>query len=186
MSDQHDADENSWFVWMFPLRRKITQARTSPATASDEFSYFPHGAYAIIQSKLVWSTRAQDRLKDAGIVIVDRRDIDLARYQKAILAWHSGVLDRVRSSIRALIAKKRRIAKMTNREFMLTDDELKINAASDEKELRAALTSWIETTLPAPTKYSARRGRESQCQTHRNGLKRFPSLWIWFAATVNG
>ena len=144
-SSQHDATGDSRFVWMFPLRRKST------ASMQDSFPsnyqprlHLPHGAYAVIESgqtdeqaELVHE--ALDRLRGAGVAIVDQRDIDQTRYEKALEAWHDRVLDRVRSSIRALIAKRKRAAKAANRTFLPIDDDSKINAASEEKELRDAL-----------------------------------------------
>lgn len=145
MSDQRDADGDSRFVWMFPLRRKSTLSMVVSLPTQDQSRrHLPHGAYAIIESDLTDEqvelvNEALDRLKDAGVAVVDQRDIDQARYEKALETWHGRVLDRVRSSIRALIAKRKSAAKAVNRTFLLTDDELKINAGSTEKELRDAL-----------------------------------------------
>jgi hypothetical protein len=41
--------------------------------------------------------------------------------------------------VRELIAKKKQLAKARGREFALVDDELRINSASNEQELRDAL-----------------------------------------------
>jgi hypothetical protein len=49
------------------------------------------------------------------------------------------VLNRVRAKVRELIARRKRAAKAAGREFALVDDELTINSASREAELRAAL-----------------------------------------------
>jgi hypothetical protein len=141
MSDQPDAGGDGRFVWMFPLRRKAT---ASIPMHDHSRRYLPHGAYAVIESALTDEQTklvndALDRLKNAGIPLVEQRDIDLARYKKALAAWHPRVLDRVRSSIKALIAKRKRAAVAISREHGLIDDELKINAASTEKELRDAL-----------------------------------------------
>lgn len=143
MSDQRDADGDSRFVWMFPLRRKLTDRATTQSDDQPKH-HLPYGAYAVIdgnlsdaQAELVH--KALDRLKEAGVPIVDQRDIELARYGKAQAAWHGRVLDRVRAEVRSLIAKRKQTAKERGREFRLIDDELKINSASDETELRAAL-----------------------------------------------
>ncbi|WP_426530438.1 hypothetical protein [Bradyrhizobium sp. McL0615] len=144
LSDQRDATGASRLVWMFPLRRKVTDTAETRTNGGSPKIYLPHGAYAVIEGNLTDKQvdlvhEALDRLKGAGVVTVDQRDVDLARYEKALAAWHARVLDRVRGSIKALIAKRKRAAKERNQEFRLIDDELKINSASDETELRAAL-----------------------------------------------
>ena len=53
-------------------------------------------------------------------------------------ARHGTVIDHVRS-VKELIAKRKRAAKAANRKFDLVDDELKLNVARTEAELRAAL-----------------------------------------------
>jgi hypothetical protein len=145
ISDQPDVDGESRFVWIFPLRRKMTDPTIDAAQTRPQLrDHLPHGAYAVIEGNLTDEQAdlvhdALDRLKEAGVPIVDQRDIDLARYGKAQAAWHARVLDRVRAEVRTLIAKRRKWAKERNKEFHLIDDELKINSASDETELRAAL-----------------------------------------------
>jgi hypothetical protein len=74
-----------------------------------------------------------DRLRQAGVTVLDQRDVDLKRYQKALGVWHEAVLDHVRLAVRELIAKLNEAAKSENRTFGLVDDELKINSASAEK-----------------------------------------------------
>jgi hypothetical protein len=142
MSDQQDAAGDGRFVWVFPLRRKA--AVPSHLIHDKAQRHLPHGAYAVIdagltdeRAKLV--NEALDQLRDAGVVVIDQRDVDIARYEKALAAWHGRVLNRVRFSIRQLISKRGRVVKATSRAFLLIDDELKINAASTEKELRDAL-----------------------------------------------
>ena len=145
MSDQQDARSDKRFVWIFPLRRK-DNASTDAIMASDARTpdHLPFGSYAVIgsdlnddQVKLV--NDALDRLKQAGVTVLDQRDVDHKRYQKALAAWHEAVLDRVRSTVRELIAKRKRTAKADNRDFDLVDDELRINSASTEQQLREAL-----------------------------------------------
>jgi hypothetical protein len=145
MSDQDDARADSRFVWVFPLRRKNAAADGIGETPEPESSdHLPHGAYAVIGSGLTDGqidlvNEALDRLKQAGVPVTDQRDIDRKRYDKALARWYEAVLDHVRSTIRELIAKRKRAAKAENRTFGLIDDELKINAASSERELRDAL-----------------------------------------------
>lgn len=143
LSDQQDATDASRLVWMFPLRRKTTDPAETRASGQPK-NHLPYGACAVIDGNLTDAQaelvhEALDRLKKAGVSIVDQRDIDVARYEKALAAWHGRVLDRVRAEVRALIAKRKKTAKERGREFRLIDDELKINSASDETELRAAL-----------------------------------------------
>jgi hypothetical protein len=100
--------------------------------------------YAVIASNLSDDQvelvhEALDRLRQAGVTVLDQRDVDLKRYQKALGVWHEAVLDHVRLAVRELMAKRKRAAKSENRTFGLVDDELKINSASTEKELRDAL-----------------------------------------------
>lgn len=144
-SDQLDARADSRFVWIFPFRRKHT-ASTDAIVAFDERTsdHLPYGSYAVIgsglsgdQVKLV--NEALDRLKHAGVTVLDQRDVDHKRYQKALAGWYEAVLDRVRSAVRELIAKRKSTAKADSRDFGLVDDELRINSASTEQELREAL-----------------------------------------------
>lgn len=143
MSDQPDTRSESRFIWVFPLRRKPndTPSITDAATPA---GYLPPGAYAVIGADLTENQAllvhdAMDRLKEAGVKILDQRDIDQIRYDKALVAWHQAVLDRVRSKIKLLIANRKRLAVREGRKFELIDDELRVNSASTETELRAAL-----------------------------------------------
>jgi hypothetical protein len=140
MSDQRDARGEERFVWIFPIRCIVTVAPGEDGPSR----HLPYGAYAVIgsglkgdQVKLV--NDALDRLRLAGIDVLDQRDVDLKRYEKALGRWHQAVLDQARSGIKELIAKRKRLAKAENRKFGLVDDELKINSASTEQELREAL-----------------------------------------------
>jgi hypothetical protein len=143
-SDQLDARENSRFVWIFPLRKKTSSGDLELGPAGDT-PFLPHEAYAIIKSPLTNDQEALvqdalDRLKEAGIGVFDQRDVDQIRYDKSMVSWHERVLDHVRSRIRDLIASRKRSARSHNRPFELSDDELRINSASTEQELRAALS----------------------------------------------
>jgi hypothetical protein len=145
MSDQDDARADSRFVWVFPLRRKDAAADGIGESSEPEPSdHLPYGAYAVVRSGLTDEqidlvNEALDRLKQAGVPVTDQRDIDRKRYDRALARWHEAVLDHVRSEIKKLIAKRKQAAKAQNRTFGLIDDELKINAASTERELRDAL-----------------------------------------------
>jgi hypothetical protein len=146
-SDQPDARAEARFVWIFPLRRKATfevAVSALPEAEAELPDYLPFGAYAVIstdltevQTELV--NEAIDGLRAAGVKVTDQRDVDEKRYRKELVRWHENVLDRVRAMVRELIAKKKRLAEAEGRKFKLVDDELKINAASNEQELRAAL-----------------------------------------------
>jgi hypothetical protein len=142
LSDQPDARKQDRFVWVFPLRKKPLAQTAEPRSSLALAEYLPHGAYAVIkaddeQRALVDETL--DKLKEAGISVFDQRDVDERRYQRKLDRWHEAVLDRVRLKIKELIANKKRAAKAAGREFKLIDDELRINSASTEDELRAAL-----------------------------------------------
>jgi hypothetical protein len=146
MSEQNDARADNRFVWVFPLRRKANTAAPEAGEVQEDRSrdHLPHGAYAVIganldESQVALVNEAMDRLREAGVTVLDQRDIDLKRYQKALGVWHEAVLDHVRSAVRELIAKRKRAAKNENRTFGLIDDELKVNSASTENELRDAL-----------------------------------------------
>jgi hypothetical protein len=144
-SDQPDARADSRFVWMFPLRVKATTevaVGTQPKTELPD--HLPYGTYAVIgsdlteeQTKLV--NEALDRLRAAGVQVTDQRDVDEKRYKRAMARWYEDYVDRARSMVRELIAKKKQAAKARGREFALVDDELRINSASSEQELRDAL-----------------------------------------------
>jgi hypothetical protein len=106
--------------------------------------HLPYGAYAVIKADLTDEQRALvdealDRLKDAGVLVFDQRDVEDRRYQRALDRWNEAVLDRVRAKVKQMIANRERAAKAVGREFKLVDDELRINSKSTEAELRSAL-----------------------------------------------
>jgi hypothetical protein len=149
MSDQPDARAEDRFVWVFPLRKKPASAE--PASADEPVDHLPYGTYAVISSGLTDEQRslvdgALDRLKEAGVPVFDRRDVDQRRYERALGQWWEAVLDRVRAKIKELIANRKRAARAAGREFNLVDDELRVNSASTEAELRAAL-AFLATTI---------------------------------------
>jgi hypothetical protein len=145
LSDQADARAENRFVWIFPLRKKESaQTRTgSPATVPTD--HLPHGAYAVIAAGLTDDQRAlvheaMDKLREAGVSVFDGRDVDLRRYEKAVVQWQERVLDLVRKKVRDIIARRKRAAKAAGREFSMVDDELRVNSGSTEADLRAALS----------------------------------------------
>jgi hypothetical protein len=144
MSDQPDARAHDRFVWIFPLRNEERVLPPVDRPFAVETNYLPYGAYAVICADLTDEQRALvdetlDRLKEAGVSVFDYRDVEQRRYEKALAQWHENVLDRVRAKIKGLIAGRRRAAKDANRPFTLVDDELRVNSASTEAELRTAL-----------------------------------------------
>jgi hypothetical protein len=169
LSDQTDARADSRFVWIFPMRRK-SQAKGAEAIAPEnalpaELGHLPHGAYAVIasdlseeQTKLV--NRLLDQLKEAGLKVFDQRDVDHGRYNRALARWHEEVMERARSMVRELIAKKNRRAKVDRGSAGVTDDELRINSASNEQELRAAL-KFLDRDDRAGTEEIFERARQS-------------------------
>jgi hypothetical protein len=146
-SDQVDARAAARFVWIFPLRPKATTEVAVSGLPEAEIElpdHLPFGAYAVIGSSLTAEqtalvNQAIDHLRAAGVTVTDQRDVDEKRYKKAMERWYEENLDRVRAAVRELIAKKKRAAEAQGRKFSLVDDELRINSASNEQELRAAL-----------------------------------------------
>jgi hypothetical protein len=146
-SAQPDARADDRFVWIFPLRPKATTDLAVSAVYEAETElpdHLPFGAYALIgsgrteeQTELV--NQAIDGLRAAGVKVTDQRDVDEKRYKKAMERWYEENLDRVRAMVRELISKKKQLAEAQGRKFSLVDDELRINSASNEQELRAAL-----------------------------------------------
>jgi hypothetical protein len=145
MSDQVDARADSRFVWILPLRIKATTESAAGAKPETELSdHLPHGAYAVIGSVLTGDqvelvNEAVDRLRLAGVPVTDQRDVDRKRYDRSLAGWNEAVLDRVRSTVRRLIAKRQAAAKAGGRGFAVVDDELRITSASSERELRDAM-----------------------------------------------
>jgi hypothetical protein len=147
LSDQPDARADARFVWIFPLRLKAaTEVAVSalPETETELPDHLPYGAYAVIGSALTAEqtelvNEAIDGLRAAGVKVTDQRDVDEKRYKKAMERWYEDCLDHVRAVARGLIAKKKQAAEAQGRKFSLVDDELRINSASNEQELRAAL-----------------------------------------------
>jgi len=146
LSDQVDARAAARFVYIFPLRRKTTTevAVCAPPEAEAEIPYYlPFGAHALIEAGLTAEqtelvNQAIDGLRAAGVKVTDQRDVE-KRYKKELVRWHENVLDHVRAEAKRLIAKKKQLAEAQGGKFKIVDDELRINSASDEKELRAAL-----------------------------------------------
>jgi hypothetical protein len=143
-SDQTDARKEGRFVWVFPVKRKqVTATGAEKASGNEPADHLPHGAHAVIGSALTDDqialvNEAVDRLRLAGVPITDQRDVDRRRYDKSLAGWNETVLDRVRSTVRGLIAK-RQAAKGGGRDFAIVDDELRITSASNERELRDAM-----------------------------------------------
>ena len=146
-SAQPDARADDRFVWIFPLRPKATTEVAGSALPEAETElpdHLPFGAYAVIGSSLTAEqtalvNEAIDRLRTAGVRVTDQRDVDEKRYKKAMERWYEENLDRVRAVVRELIAKKKQLAEAQGRKFKIVDDELRIDSASNEQELRAAL-----------------------------------------------
>ena len=143
-SDQPDAKAQDRFVWIFPLRKKLSAGDRTESTSMASTDHLPYGAYAVVGAELTDVQRAlvddaMDRLKESGVSVFDARDVELRRYEKAPVQWHELVLDRVRSRVKVLIASRRRAAKAAGRDSALVDDELRVNSASTETELRDAL-----------------------------------------------
>jgi hypothetical protein len=145
LSDQPDARAQNRFVWIFPLRKKQSAPEMKPIPpVTQTTEYLPYGAYAVIGADLTEEQRALvhaalDKLKEADVPVFDQRDRELWRYERQLADWWSAVVDRVRAKVRELIANRKRAAKAAGREFALVDDELRVNSASTEAELRAAL-----------------------------------------------
>jgi hypothetical protein len=147
MSDQADARADDRFVWIFPLRREAATevGLSAPPEAETELpDHLPFGAYAVIGSALTAEqtalvNEAIDGLRATGVKVTDQRDVDEKRYKRAMARWYEGYIDRARSIVRDLITKKKQAAKARGREFALVDDELRINSASSDQELRDAL-----------------------------------------------
>jgi hypothetical protein len=148
-SDQTDVRADSRFVWIFPLRRKpktkILEAVQNDPDDSATVNYLSQGAYAVIGSNLRDDqidlvNRLLDQLKQSDIPVFDQRDVDRQRYDRALVRWHEDVLDQVRSSVSALVAKKKQRMKAERGAIGVVDDELAINSQSGEQDLRAALT----------------------------------------------
>jgi hypothetical protein len=105
MSDQRDVRGEERFVWIFPICCVTAPVDSGAPTKHGASHHLPHGAYAVIgsdlngdQVKLV--NEALDRLKLAGVNVLDQRDVDIKRYEKALGRWHAAVLDRVRSRVK--------------------------------------------------------------------------------------
>lgn len=147
-SDQIDVRADSRFVWIFPLRRK-TKGKSVEAVQDDaEFSatvnHLPQGAYAVIGSDLRDEqidlvNKLLDQLKQDGVPVFDKRDVDRQRYERALGRWYEDVLNQARSIVRELIVKKKRASKARYGSIGVIDDELVINSGSSERDLREAL-----------------------------------------------
>jgi hypothetical protein len=146
-SEQVDARSESRFVWKFPLRRKVydepSGAPYGKPVNGRHREHLPPGAYAVIdaglnadQQKAV--DRLLDELKRQGIAVFDQRDLEEKRYGVALARWRQEVLTVVRRRVRSLIARKKQGSR--NSSAFLADDELRINNASSEQELRQALS----------------------------------------------
>ncbi|MCP3462144.1 hypothetical protein [Bradyrhizobium sp. CCGUVB23] len=143
LTERPDAQGRLRLAWVFKLRKKRATNGPEP-NGSSVPNHLPFEAYAVIGSNLTEEQRrmvndALDRLREAGISVFDRRDVERNRYDKRLCEWQEAVLDHVRAYVRDLVEIRKKIAKSGNRAFGLIDDELKINSGSTEQELRAAL-----------------------------------------------
>jgi hypothetical protein len=80
-----------------------------------------------------------DRLKEKGIPVLDQRDVDYARYEKAMVLWNDNVLANVRSAVRKMIADEKKNVTSRNKQFSFEPDELEISINSNEAEIRNVL-----------------------------------------------
>jgi hypothetical protein len=146
ISDQYDDLSESRLVWKFPLRRKLKTHSAHDDASSDlkkaKLKFLPAGAYAVIGRPSANQRDAVDKvldqLRQIGVSVFDQRDVDRNRYDRALARWYHRVLDRVRSTVNDLIETRKHLAKRSNRSFVLEDD-MRVNAASTEHDLREAL-----------------------------------------------
>ena len=164
---QPDADAQERFVWIFPLRLKPIISRDTPA---GPIEYLPHGAYAVIgtglsdeQCKAV--DDAIDRLRAIGVQIVERRLVDQQRFERKLAEWHDAVFDRIRADVKQMVTDRKRAAAAIGREFKLVDDELRIDAGSDETQLRMALVMLDQENQSSPS-YLRPPLRRYRCRLH--------------------
>jgi hypothetical protein len=139
--EQPDAKARERFVWIFPLRRKPDTGDGGNPPLS---GYLPHGSYAVIDAELSDEQRTVvndsiDRLRAVGVQIVDRRQLDMERFARELTEWQEAVLARIRANVKKMVADRRRIAAASGRAFKIVDDELRVDAGSDEAQLRMAL-----------------------------------------------
>lgn len=124
MSDQPDARAEDRFVWMFPLRKKDTASLREPKPDTLATDYLPHGAYAVIGKEMNDEQRALvhqtlHKLKEAGVPVIDQREIDTRRHGEALGRWWEAVLDRVRVKVMELVANKARVERRRNPDYRI-------------------------------------------------------------------
>jgi 5-methylcytosine-specific restriction protein A len=145
---QHDADMGTRAVWMFPLRLSTTGAAddhpVTPAPRPPAAVHLPAGVYAVVRGaidagKLDAVNAALDQLKALGVDVVDRRDVDDARHQRALGRWHERVTAYMRRAARQMVSDLRERRDREHGQWAFAPDEVEIDDHANEDRIRQVL-----------------------------------------------
>lgn len=140
---QLDAIGRDRFVWVFPLSRVAAEGWPSPTNIASA-PYLPADTYALIKGPLSDAQRkvvdrCLNELRGHAIPVVSQIDVDVARYEAALVRWHDQVMAVARSTVRSRIRELRSEAKAKKRPFGFAVDEVAVLDHYGERELEQVL-----------------------------------------------
>lgn len=145
---QHDSAMMTRAVWMFPLRLSTTGTAEdhpiTPVPRPPAAVHLPAGAYAVVRGdidadKLGAVNAALDQLKALGVDVVDRRDVDDARHQRALGRWHEHVMAHMRRAARQMVSELRDRRRREHGQWVFAPDEVEIDDNANEDRIRQVL-----------------------------------------------
>ena len=148
--EQPDRNGEPRMVWVFPLRvvSPDTVAPTSSTRAAGPpvppVAYLPAGTYAVIRDGIKPDAMKEvhsllDRLRAAGAVVLDRRDIEDGRYQAGLGRWYDRVMADIRRTARGRVRDLKKRHRLERRTWVFGSDETEIDDRADEDRVRHVL-----------------------------------------------
>ena len=143
---QPDAAGEERTAWVFPLRLSAKPAADLAAGAarpSAPTAHLPAGAFAVVRNVDAGNAAAVqellDRIRNAGAEVLDRRDVDEARYQRSLGRWHDEVMAELRRAARRRVAELRDRRRRHGDRWGFAADEVEINDGADDDRVRHVL-----------------------------------------------
>lgn len=142
--EQTDSSGSARTVWMFPLRRNVAKREPSIVNRPKPKPGLPLGVYAVVADgfDLTLAPKVHelfDRLKDLGLSVLDKRDIEAQRIEKAEGRWYDQVLTYMRRRVKDIVEEEKRRARVVNRTWSYKPDELELTINSTEGEIQEVL-----------------------------------------------
>jgi 5-methylcytosine-specific restriction protein A len=145
---QRAPDSGPRTVWMFPLRLIAAEAAydhpVAASAAKPTNVHLPAGVYAVVRApvdadKLRAVNAALDQLKALGVDVVDRRDVDDARHQRALGRWHDRIMAYMRRAARQMVSDLRDRRRREHGQWAFAPDEVEIDDHANEDRVRQVL-----------------------------------------------